>query len=66
MTNKARFNRIGVGNLYDVFSKLPKYGFTGKYNVVDVLTKEEVWNQDILLKAFFCLLMSIIITLTER
>ena len=30
-------------------------GFAGKYGVVDVLTKEEVWNQDILLSVVFSL-----------
>lgn len=55
LTNKERFHGIGVGNLYDVFNKIPKYGFTGKYSVVDVLTKEEVWNQDILLSVIFSL-----------
>ena len=55
LTNKERFHGIGVGNLYDVFYKIPKYGFAGKYGVVDVLTKEEVWNQDILLSVVFSL-----------
>ncbi|MCO4611287.1 ATP-dependent DNA helicase PcrA [Streptococcus infantarius subsp. infantarius] len=55
LTNKERFYGIGVGNLYDSFSKISKYGYTGKYSVVDVLTKEEVWNQDILLSVIFSL-----------
>lgn len=55
LTNKDRFHGIGVGNLYDAFSKIPKYGFTGKYNVADVLTKEEVWNQDVVLSVVFSL-----------
>ena len=55
LTNKERFHGIGVGNLYDVFYKMPKYSFVGKYGVVDVLTKEEVWNQDILLSVIFSL-----------
>ena len=55
LTNKERFHGIGVGNLYDVYNRIPKYGFTGKYNVVDVLTKEEVWNQDLILSAIFSL-----------
>ena len=55
LTNKERFCSIGVGNLFDVYSKIPKYGYTGKYNVADVLTKEEVWNQDILLSVVFSL-----------
>ena len=53
LTNKDRFHSIGAGNLYDVYSRIPKYGFTGKYNVVDVLTKEEVWNQDLILGVVF-------------
>lgn len=55
LTNKERFHGIGAGNLYDAFSKIRKYGFTGKYNVADVLTKEDVWNQDILLSSVFLL-----------
>lgn len=55
LTNKERFHGIGVGNLYDVYSKIPKYNFVGKYTVVDVLTKEEVWNQDLILSAIFSL-----------
>lgn len=55
LTNKERFHGIGVGNLYDVYSKIPKYSFAGKYTVVDVLTKEEVWNQDLILSAIFSL-----------
>ena len=55
LTNKDRFQGIGVGRLYDAFSKIPKYGFSGMYRVADVLTKEGVWNQDILLSAVFSL-----------
>lgn len=55
LTNKERFHGIGVRNLYDVYNRIPKYGFTGKYNVVDVLTKEEVWNQDLILGVVFSL-----------
>ena len=55
LTNKERFHSIGVGNLYDVYSRIPKYGYTGKYNVADVLTKEEVWNQDLVLSVVFSL-----------
>ena len=55
LTNKERFHGIGVGNLYDVYSQIPKYSFVGKYTVVDVLTKEEVWNQDLILSAIFSL-----------
>ncbi len=53
LTNRERFYSVGAGNLYDSFSKISKYGYTGKYSVVDVLTKEEVWNQDILLSVVF-------------
>ena len=55
LTNKDRFRSIGVGNLYDVYSRIPEYSFTGKHNVVDVLTKEEVWNQDLILGVVFSL-----------
>lgn len=56
LTNKERFYGIGVGNLYDVYNSMDKYGFTKKYNVSDVLTKEEVWHQDILLNTIFSLI----------
>lgn len=56
LTNKERFYGIGVKKLYESFNKIPKYQFTGKYSVVDVLTKEEVWNQDILLSIIFLLI----------
>ena len=55
LTNKERFCSIGVGNLFDVYSRIPKYGYRGKYNVADVLTKEEVWNQDLILGVVFSL-----------
>ena len=53
LTNKDRFHGIGVGNLYDVFDKMPQYNFVGKYTATDVLTKEEAWSQDILLNVVF-------------
>lgn len=56
LTNKERFHGIGAGNLYDVYNKMVKYGFTGKYTATDVLTKEEVWSQDILLNVIFSLI----------
>lgn len=55
LTNKKRFYGIGVSKLYDVYSKIPKYKFTRKYSVADVLTKEEVWNQDLVLSVVFSL-----------
>lgn len=55
LTNKDRFYSIGAGELYNAFSKIPKYGYTGKYTATDVLTKEDVWEQDILLSVVFAL-----------
>lgn len=55
LTNKERFYSIGVRTLYDVYSKIPKYDYTEKYNVADVLTKEEVRNQDLVLSVVFSL-----------
>ena len=55
LTNKERFYGIGAGNLYDAFNNMPKYAYAGKYTVADVLTKEEVWGQDILLNVVFLL-----------
>ena len=56
LTNKDRFHGIGAGNLYDVYNNMVKYGFSGKYTATDVLTKEEVWSQDILLNVIFSLI----------
>ncbi|MCR5702457.1 MAG: UvrD-helicase domain-containing protein [Lachnospiraceae bacterium] len=55
LTNKDRFHGIGVGSLYDAYRKIHKYDYSGKYGVADVLTKEEVWSQDILLSVIFSL-----------
>lgn len=56
LTNKERFYGIGAGNLYDAYNNMAKYGFIGKYTATDVLTKEEVWSQDILLNVIFSLM----------
>lgn len=55
LSNKERFYGIGAGNLYDTFSKMEKYKYGRKYTAVDILTKEELREQDILLKLLFLL-----------
>ena len=49
LSNKSRFHSIGVGELYDAYDKMDKYKFGRKYSSVDVLTKEEARENDILL-----------------
>ena len=53
LSNKSRFHNIGVGELYDAYSGMEKYGFGKKYNAVDVLTKEEIRENDALLSFLF-------------
>lgn len=53
LSNKSRFYNIGVGELYDAYSGMEKYGFGKKYNAVDVLTKEEIRENDALLSFLF-------------
>lgn len=55
LTNSDRFHGIGAGNLYDVFGGMDKYKYGAKYSVPDVLTKDEVWSEDILLNITFSL-----------
>jgi DNA helicase-2/ATP-dependent DNA helicase PcrA len=55
LSNKERFYGIGAGNLFDAVNAMDKYKFGKKYTVVDVLTKEEVQNEDILFKMIFLL-----------
>jgi DNA helicase-2/ATP-dependent DNA helicase PcrA len=55
LSNKERFYRIGSGNLFDAVNAIDRYKFGKKYTVVDVLTKEEVRNEDILFKMIFLL-----------
>lgn len=55
LTNKARFHNIGAGGLYDAYSGMEKYQFGKKYSAVDVLTKEEVRNNDALMSFLFML-----------
>ena len=55
LSNKERFYGIGAGNLFDAVNSMDKYKFGKKYTVVDVLTKEEVRNEDILFKMLFLL-----------
>lgn len=56
LTNKDRFYGIGAGNLFDAYNSMDKYRFGGKYSVVDVLTKEEVRSEDILMNVIFSLI----------
>ena len=53
LSNKKRFNSIGAMQLYNAFNKMDKYKFGNKYTVVDVLTKEDIRELDILLKFIF-------------
>ncbi len=53
LSNKSRFYNIGVGELYDAYSGMKKYSFGKKYNAVDVLTKEEIRENDALLSFLF-------------
>lgn len=53
LSNKSIFYNIGVGELYDAYSGMEKYSFGKKYNAVDVLTKEEIRENDALLSFLF-------------
>lgn len=53
LSNKSRFYNIGIGELYDAYSGMEKYSFGKKYNAVDVLTKEEIRENDALLSFLF-------------
>jgi DNA helicase II len=53
LSNKSRFYNMGVGELYDAYSGMEKYSFGKKYNAVDVLTKEEIRENDALLSFLF-------------
>lgn len=53
LSNKSRFHNIGVGELYDAYSGMQKYSFGKKYSAVDVLTKEEIRENDALLSFLF-------------
>ena len=53
LSNKSRFYDIGVGELYDAYSGMEKYSFGKKYNAADVLTKEEIRENDALLSFLF-------------
>lgn len=53
LTNTMRFHNIGVGGLFDAYSKMEKYQFGRKYSAVDVLTKEEARSNDTLLTLLF-------------
>lgn len=55
LSNKERFYGIGAGNLFDAVNTMERYKFGKKYTVVDVLTKEEVRNEDVLFKMIFLL-----------
>lgn len=53
LLNRERFDSIGVGNLYDAYSEMEKYGFSRKYSSVDILTKEDLRDKDLLLHFLF-------------
>ena len=54
LSNKARFHDIGVGGLYDAYSKVQKYSFGKKYSAVDILIKEEIRENDRTLCYWIC------------
>ena len=53
LTNKARFKKIGAGELYEAYSKMRKYQFGRKYGAVDILIKEEIRKNDLLMDFLF-------------
>ena len=53
VSNRARFQKIGAGSLFDAYNKMEKYRFGKKYVAVDVLTKPEVRDFDILLSFLY-------------
>ena len=53
LSNKSRFSNIGAGDLYAAYDKMEKYRFGRKYSAVDILTKEEARNNDVLLSFLF-------------
>lgn len=53
LLNRERFESIGVGELYDAYSEMEKYGFSRKYSAVDILTKEDLRDKDLLLYFLF-------------
>ena len=53
LSNKERFSAIHAEELYEAYSKMEKYGFYAKYNVADVLTKEDARDNDALLSILF-------------
>ena len=53
LSNKSRFDSIGIGNLYSSYSKMKKYAFGSKYTVVDVFIKEDSRSNDALLSFLF-------------
>ena len=59
VSNRARFQKIGAGSLYNAYSNMEKYKYGRKYTAVDVLTKPDVRDFDILL-SFLCMADQII------
>ncbi|MFR7591993.1 MAG: UvrD-helicase domain-containing protein [Longibaculum sp.] len=53
LSNKSRFHNIGVGELFDAFDKMEKYRYGRKYSAVDVLTKDDARDSDVLLTFLF-------------
>lgn len=51
--NRQRFEKIGVGNLYDAVSGMKSYKFPSKYSPVDVLTDRTNDNPDKLFQTLF-------------
>jgi len=51
--NKERFQEIGAGLLWNVYSRMDQYGFGKKYSAVNVLTDTSEDNPDEMMKFLF-------------
>lgn len=51
--NKERFQEIGAGSLWNVYSKMDQYGFGKKYSPINVLTDTSEDNPDEMMKFLF-------------
>ena len=51
--NKSRFYAIGIGELYDGYNKMEKYGFEKKHNAVDILINDVIRENDSLMSFLF-------------
>lgn len=53
LSNKSKFQNIGVEKLYDAYDNMEKYRYGRKYSAVDVLTKDDARINDVLLTFLF-------------